>query len=124
MRSPEHNLQCACVRWFGVQYPRLRLRLFAVPNGGQRNAAVAARLKAEGVLPGVSDLILLVPRSGYGALCIEMKTVSKSSRQSPRQKEWEADITRGGEYRYAVCRNVDEFIETVNGYLNGNDEQE
>ncbi len=39
--------------------------MFAIPNGGERHAAVAAKLKAEGVKPGVSDIMLPVPRSGY-----------------------------------------------------------
>ena len=33
--------------------------LFAVPNGGHRNAAVAGKLKAAGVRSGVSDLVLI-----------------------------------------------------------------
>lgn len=27
--EPEHDLQVACVKWFGLQYPKLRGRLFA-----------------------------------------------------------------------------------------------
>jgi hypothetical protein len=57
--EPEHNLQVDCVQWFSLQYPSLRGRLFAVPNGGHRSKTEAARLKAEGVVAGVSDLILL-----------------------------------------------------------------
>ncbi len=48
MKDLEHRLQCACVRWFAYQHPELKGTLFAVPNGGQRNAIVAAKLKAEG----------------------------------------------------------------------------
>lgn len=33
----EHRIQQACVRWFNLQYPHLRGRLFAVPNGGRRD---------------------------------------------------------------------------------------
>ena len=35
-------------------------------------AVTGARLKAEGVVAGVSDLLLLVPRGKYHGLCIEM----------------------------------------------------
>ena len=86
---PESRLQCSCVQWFRLQHPDKRLLLFAVPNGGFRIASEAARLYAEGVVPGVSDLIYLEPRGGYGALCIEMKTTLTGSRQSDRQKEWQ-----------------------------------
>lgn len=103
MNQEEHNLQCACVRWFTYQHPELAGLLFAVPNGGARSKATAGRLKAEGVVAGVADLILLVPRPApaypYLALCIEMKT--KTGRQSPEQKEWQAKVESHG-YKYAV----------------------
>ena len=53
-KDEEHRIQCACVRWFRLQYPQLNGRLFAVPNGGRRDATTAAKLKAEGVIAGVS----------------------------------------------------------------------
>ena len=93
----EHRIQCACVRWFRLQYPRLHERLFAVPNGGGRSKTEAARLVGEGVMPGVSDLILLKPNRQYGALLIEMKTASASSRQSQRQIWWQKAVTADGE---------------------------
>lgn len=41
----EHDLQVACVEWFRYQYPRLTMRLFAVPNGGYRDRKTACKLK-------------------------------------------------------------------------------
>lgn len=113
----EHRIQCACVRWFRLQYPRLRERLFAVPNGGGRSKTEAAKLVGEGVMPGVSDLILLKPNRQYGALLIEMKTPSASSRQSQRQIWWQKAVTADGEYRYVVCRSLDDFMREVKEYL-------
>lgn len=113
----EHRLQAACVRWFRLRYPRLRHALFAVPNGARRDAVTGARLKAEGVLAGVSDLILLKSNRRYGALLIEMKTAT--GRQSPAQREWERLVADGGEYLYVVVRSLDGFIAAVNGYLGG-----
>lgn len=126
MREEEHNIQAACVRWFNLQWPEYRGLLFSVPNGGARSKATAGKLKAEGVVAGVSDLILLVPKYNtyvyfggemtlsYHALCIEMKTAK--GRQSPEQHEWQAKVEGEG-YRYAVCRSLDEFMAVVNGYL-------
>lgn len=136
MNQEEHNIQCACVRWFNLQWPQYRGLLFAVPNGGARSKATAGKLKAEGVVAGVADLILLVPRNTnpqktpygeicieidgqipeiwYHALCIEMKT--EKGRQSPEQKEWQAKVEVQC-YKYAVCRSLDEFMAVVNGYL-------
>ncbi len=111
----EHRIQCACVRWFNLQYPKLRGRLFAVPNGGRRDAATAARLKAEGVVPGVADLVLLMSNHGYGALLIEMKT--SVGRQSDSQKKWEKTVCANAEYKYVVCRSLDDFIREVDSYL-------
>ena len=125
MREEEHNIQAACVRWFNLQWPQYRGLLFAVPNGGARSKATAGKLKAEGVVPGVADLILLVPKcvkahddegwyNTIHALCIEMKTAK--GRQSPEQKEWQARVEGEG-YRYRVCHSLDEFMDVVNGYL-------
>ena len=44
MKEQEHNIQVACVNWFRYQFNNLLI--YAVPNGGQRNAVVAAKLKA------------------------------------------------------------------------------
>lgn len=111
----EHRLQCACVRWFAYQHPELQGRLFAVPNGGRRDAVTGAKLKAEGVTVGVSDLILLKSNSHYGALLIEMKT--DTGRQSEGQKRWQNTVCAEGEYKYVVCRSVDDFRREVDEYL-------
>ncbi len=111
----EHRVQVACVRWFRMKYPHLSPRLFAVPNGGRRDGVTGARLKAEGVLAGVADLILLVPNAGYHALLIEMKT--PKGRQSESQKAWQQEVCAEGEYKYVVCRSLDDFIREVDVYL-------
>lgn len=111
----EHNLQCACVNWFNLQHPNMRLNLFAVPNGGRRDKVTGARLKAEGVRPGVADLILLKQRHGYGALLIEMKT-SKGV-LSQIQRIWRNHVSLDG-YKYVVCRSLQDFIKEITDYLN------
>ena len=114
MRHNESNIQIACVRWFRMQHPKLARLLFAVPNGGARNAVTGAILKAEGVVPGVADLLLLVPAGPYHGLCIEMKT--KTGMQSDSQTEWMTEGTEQG-YAYSVCRSFADFVETINTYL-------
>lgn len=112
----EHCIQQSCVRWFNFEYPKLRGRLFAVPNGGRRDAVTGARLKAEGVVHGVSDLILLKSNHRYGALLIEMKTAK--GRQSDNQRWWQSVITQNDEYKYVVCRSFNDFMREVTDYLN------
>jgi len=100
--------------WFRLQYPRLALNLFAVPNGGRRGKTEAAIMKAEGVTAGVADLILLVPSKGFHALCIEMKT--PDGRQQPSQKAWQEAVEAQG-CRYVICRSIGDFMREVNSYL-------
>lgn len=110
----EHRIQSACVRAFRYKYPKLRHNLFSVPNGGRRDKVTGAKLKAEGALAGVSDLIFLKSNRFYGALLIEMKT--PKGRQQETQKEWERKITADG-YKYVVCRSVNEFMQEIEEYL-------
>ena len=102
-KDEEHKIQVS-----------MRHNLFAVPNGGRRDAVTGAKLKAEGVLAGVADLILLKSNHRYGALLIETKT--KKGTQSDSQKEWESKIVKDG-YKYVVCRSLEEFIAVVTDYL-------
>lgn len=113
-RNDEHKLQVSMVNWFRLQYPSMRHNLFAVPNGGRRDAATGRILKDEGVLAGVSDLILLKSNQHYGALLIETKTKKGTQRES--QKEWESKITADG-YKYVVVRTLDDFIKEVDDYF-------
>lgn len=110
----EHRIQCSCIQWFRYQYPHMRHNLFAIPNGGRRDKTTAAKLKAEGVLAGVADLILLKSNAHYGALLIEMKT--RVGRQADTQREWQKLIENDG-YHYVVCRSLDDFMREVNAYL-------
>ena len=114
MKHLEEDIQMACVRWFGYQYPQYALLLHHSPNGGFRNAREAARFKAMGTRAGVSDLILFLPRKGYHGLCIEMKT--DKGTQSKAQKEWQAKVEAQG-YKYVVCRSIDEFVSIMDYYV-------
>ena len=113
-RDLEHKLQAACVRWFRLQYPKMKHNLFAVPNGSKRDVIIGAKLKEEGVLAGVADLILLKSNRFYGALLIEMKT--PEGRQSDTQKEWQQKITDDG-FKYVIVRSLEDFQREVKQYL-------
>lgn len=117
----ESQMQRACVRWFRYLYPRHASMLIAVPNGVATSESQGAILKAEGMLAGVADLLLLIPAQGYSLLAIEMKTAK--GRQSPRQKKWQAEAERHG-IRYEVVRSFDDFNYLIEPYMrdyeNGN----
>lgn len=113
-RHKESTLQIACVRWFNSIYPEHQGLLFSVPNGGQRSAITAKIMKAEGVVAGVSDLILFMPRRGYPALCIEMKV--NNNKQSDNQKTWQKKAESEG-YLYKVIYTIEDFAKLVRWYL-------
>lgn len=113
----EDTIQAQVIRWANLQagvYPELS-RLFHVPNGGQRHAVVAAKLKGQGVKAGVPDLFLPVPRYGRHGLWIEMKTATGAL--SKAQKDWRAFLDAVG-YRVEVCRSFDEARAVLLDYLN------
>src|ERR1035437_6995466 len=89
-KKPKHEesaLQKTCVKWFRYAYPQFKGCLFAIPNGGKRGVIEASIMKSEGVLAGVSDLQLMIPRKEFHAFFIEMKTAK--GKQSDNQKIFE-----------------------------------
>lgn len=114
MRFIESEIQKNCIMWFRMQYPRLAKMLFAVPNGGRRNAREAAIMKSEGVTAGVSDTILLLGRNGFNSLCIEFKT--PKGKQTKLQEDWQRQAELHGN-KYVICRSFEDFKETINMYL-------
>lgn len=117
-RHEEDRLQIQCVRWFDLQYPKLRLLLFHAANGGRRSKAEAGIFKAMGVRAGFPDLVLLVKNRHYRFLAIEMK--SPKGRQSETQKDYQTAFTAIGA-RYVVVRSFEQFMEEINGYLSDRD---
>lgn len=112
----EHNLQVACVNWFRATHRDIAQMLFAIPNGGWRNLTTAAKLKAEGVVAGVPDLFLAVPRGEYHGLWIEMKN-GKAGRLSEPQKQMLANL-RNENYKCEVCHSWTDFCKIIQEYLN------
>lgn len=111
----ESSLQRICVEWFRLQYPEHALMLFAVPNGGGRSPIEAAIMKAEGVTAGVSDLLFLEARGGWGCLCIEMKR-DRQAKQSEAQKAWQLATQKAGN-RYEVAHSFEEFKTIMDDYM-------
>ena len=116
----EHLEQCAVIEWCELQrmvYPHVD-RIFAIPNGGHRHKAVAAKMKREGVKAGVPDLFLPFPCGGYRGLFIEMKYGKNKPTDS--QKDWIDFLARQG-YCTAVCWGAGDAIETIQDYYGMDD---
>lgn len=114
--NEEHYMQCSQVRYMRAKHPDLSHVFFAVPNGQKRTARQTSWLKEEGMVPGVSDMILLKPNSLHGYLCIENK--SASGHQSTEQVLFQEAVEKNGG-KYALVRSLDEFIHVIEQYLNG-----
>lgn len=103
-------------RHAAVKWPELDL-LHHIANGGSRNYIEAARLKAQGVKPGVPDLCLPVPRGDYHGLYIELKR-REHGVLSAEQKVW-IERLRGQGYRVEVCKGFQEAADVLESYLSG-----
>lgn len=114
MKTTEHILQVDCVNYFRLRYPKGLI--YAIPNGGQRNVIVAAKLKAEGVLSGVPDLHIAIAKNGFHGLYIELKN-GKVGKVSENQKTIMEKLQSEG-YRCEVCRSFDEFRTIIDNYMN------
>lgn len=116
MKHLESELQKACITWFDLQHSDLSKLLFNIANGGKRDKKEAARLKLEGVRPGVPDLCLAIPNGKYSALYIELKTDKGSL--SDKQEAWLTKSRSVGNL-CVVIRNIGDFIKVVSHYLIG-----
>ncbi|MET0084855.1 MAG: VRR-NUC domain-containing protein, partial [Sedimenticola sp.] len=122
-KQNEHQEQAALFRWAEfarARHPELEL-MFAIPNGGHRHKAVAARMKVEGVKRGVPDICVPVPRDGYHGLYIELKTARGTA--SKEQKLWLRQLQTQG-YRVAVCRGWEAARGLIENYLNPTEENQ
>lgn len=108
----ENALQQQCYMWFNNTYPQYRGCLFAVPNGGARSGIEGKLFKETGLVPGVSDMLLMI--SGY-TYCIEMKTIIGF--QSENQIKWQKTIERNG-FKYYIVRTLEEFKTIVIPIMN------
>ncbi len=112
----EHHEQCAFFHYVQIranQQPELNY-IFAIPNGGQRHVLVAAKLKREGVKPGVSDIFVPIARGGFHGLFIELKFGKNPL--SKTQKEFGTAVSEQG-YKFAMAVGSDKAIEILESYL-------
>jgi len=119
----EHGNQAAVFQWIATTgqytYPDLNLA-FAIPSGGLRHPATAAKLKAEGVKPGVSDVFLPVPRLGFHGMWAELKLPEyrnrKNGGRSDDQIKFQEAMRRNG-YHVVTCYGWFELASALCSYL-------
>ncbi|MGV1049167.1 MAG: VRR-NUC domain-containing protein [Solirubrobacterales bacterium] len=114
----EHQEQARLFKWakdHEHEYGGALRMLYAIPNGGLRDDATAARLKREGVRRGVPDVCLPVARRGCNSLYIEMKKTVGGT-VSPEQREWRHWLSEE-DHLVATCYGADAAIEVIKEYL-------
>lgn len=90
----EHGDQVALFRFLDLIepiWPEAVRSVHAIPNGGKRGKLTAAKLKQEGVKPGIPDICVPVARLGYSSLRIELKREA-GGRISPEQRKRAEDL--------------------------------
>ena len=115
----EEEEQITLFNWARMQehkHPELKW-MHAIPNGGQRSKPEAARMKAGGVKPGVSDIFLPAARGKYHGLYIELKKL-RGGRARDEQIDFIADMLKEGYYA-AVKRGWQEASKLILDYLEG-----
>jgi len=104
---PEDALQKAV-----VQHLRLcgvpGLLFFAPANEGKRSPRSGARLKAMGMLPGVADLVVMVP--GGVPFFLELK--SPKGVLSPEQKAFRT-VCRAAGCEYSMARSLNAALDIL-----------
>lgn len=114
--SIEATHQKVFFRWLQLAFPKARSLTFAVPNGGRRDAAEGAHLKAQGVTAGVPDIFMAVPHVNYHGLFIEFK--AGKNKPTALQAAF-INRLRDAEYKVDVCYSYEEARTIVIEYLKG-----
>ncbi len=100
-RNAEAKIQAAIVEYVRTVAPQVLI--WAVPNGGLRTKAEAARLKWTGVMAGVPDLTLALP----GGKCAFWEVKTAGGRCSKDQHTIMARLQLLG-HPCAVVRDIEE----------------
>lgn len=112
----EDALQTECMKWLKKELYNRDLPQLAYhpPNGGNRNQREASRLKLQGVLPGVSDVVLPMRSEGYSGVYCELK--KKGGTISEDQIKFLTGVEAEG-YLAIVVNDLETFKEVFTYYL-------
>ena len=76
----------------------------AIAHGGYiLDKRTGAKLKAMGLMPGLADLLVMIPR---GCVWLELKT--PTGRQSAMQKAFQIMVSKLAGHSYHLCRSLDD----------------
>ncbi len=114
--TTEHEEQVAVCNYLNTAYPDALF--WSTPNGASLSGRGRAmnKLKNEGFLPGVSDLVIFEPRGKYSCLFIEMKKADGGNGASENQTWFIRQVEQRGAFG-AVCYGFDEAKQIIDDYL-------
>lgn len=106
--------QKALVEWFGLQYPSYLL--FAIPN----QLAWKSPNNCSGLVRGMPDLMMAVPRGTYAGLFIELKRPERFGVKAGKLSLEQHDILRhlnAAGYLALCCFGFDDAQRAIINYL-------
>ena len=110
----ENKIQQQIVQWFRnnhcLRHNSQRCCIFSVPNE-RGNIRELQRMKATGLMAGVSDLVVIFPNN---IIFVEVKDAT--GRQQPKQREFEGIVQSLG-FDYFLVRSLEEFKDVVKNYI-------
>ena len=115
MAITERNLQKEAVRWLRKTYPALLF--YYVPNERRLKTEYRSSLRAMGLLPGVSDLVIVKACHGYHGFFSEVKNPNSHRKQSAEQVIFQRRVEHEG-YFYHWWDDLEQFQSQVQTYLN------
>jgi len=112
----EHAEQVAVCEYLDRVYPQVLY--WATPNGASLTGRGRAmnKLKGEGFLPGVSDLIIFEPMSGYSCMFLEMKRAGGGNGASDNQMWFLREVEKRGAFGI-VCNGFEEARAVLDDYF-------
>ena len=112
----ESTEQAIVINYFRAKYHKYVIH--SIPNGTHvKSWAGRKKLKSEGLLKGVSDLFIPVPKGKYHGFYLEMKNVKKTQCSvSPDQKQFIQYAQKQG-YKADWCAGANEAIILINDYM-------
>lgn len=117
----ETEEQKIAIKWLRDRFPEydksIRVSLSGLNFGsGARAGRMINHIKSLGVVGGESDILLALPKGGYGSLVLEHKGADQSHKVSEKQQEY-LDYHTGIGNLSISTRGIDEFKSAILDYL-------
>lgn len=104
--ATEHQIQAECFQWHWNTYPLERQMLYH-NNNNSVNQIAGNKMKAIGVVAGISDFTLVVDDAVW---FIEMK--AEHGKQKPEQVAFQCKVVARGHF-YVIIKSPEKFKELI-----------